>query len=79
MNQDAFYFGSDKLQADPSLQALSGNEVEIEMLYLGAYNEIKTAEYDKFLFGRALAEAEGNIEEAKNKYVKMRVKQFTED
>jgi hypothetical protein len=50
-----------------------------EELYLAAYNEIKNDEYDEELFGRALAEAEGNIEEAKNKYVKTRVEQFSEN
>jgi hypothetical protein len=72
-------FASEELRADPLIQAAMGYIVDPEKLYLAAYNEIKNDEYDEELFGRALAEAEGNIEEAKNKYVKMRVEQFSEN
>ena len=49
------------------------------MLYVLVYEEVENKEYDKEMFGQALKEAKGKIEEAKNLYIEMRVAQFKQD
>ena len=44
-----------------------------EDLFLSAYNELEEKEFDKEIFGKSLAQADGKIEEAKNLYIKLRV------
>ena len=70
-------FASAPLQVDPILNAAAGYHVEREELYLAAYEEVINNRYDKPLLGQALAEADGNIQEATNIYIRMRVAQFS--
>ena len=72
-NPKALKFASENLRADDLIQATAGEEVTKEDLYVAAYEEIQNNKYDKKLFGQALAQAGGNIEKAKNIYIKLRV------
>ena len=61
----ALKHASEELRADPFVRNAAGDDVGEEELYLTAYEELKNDEYDKTIFGKVLAEADGNIEEAK--------------
>ena len=55
----------------------AGKETTVEELYLAAHDEVVSDDCDREILGQALAEADGNIQEAQNIYIRIRVAQFS--
>jgi len=75
----ALDYASKDLQADPLLLYLVSLGIATEKLYVAVYEEVENKNYDKEMFGQALKEAKGKIDEAKNIYIERRVAQFRRD